>query len=130
MTDKFKQALDAYGASSREFEKKSSLEIFVFDLDATRKLLKTKNWKFLTLIQLGFVLDNLNMLTDFISKSEINMDVLNSFLDYITFIVYSEKKNLDGFDKKMIKRTVKLLIDALIRDSLVVSKTSRFTAST
>ena len=58
------------------------------------------------------------------------MDVLNSFLNYITFIVYSEKKNLDEFDKKLIRRTVKLLIDALIRDSLVVSKTSRFTAST
>ena len=69
---------------SQEVEKKSSLEILVFNLDATRKLLKTKNWKFLTLNWLGFVLDNLNMLTDFISESEINMDVLNSFLNYIT----------------------------------------------
>jgi len=42
------------------------------------------------------------MLTDFISESEINMDVLNSFLNYITFIVYSEKKNLDEFDKKLL----------------------------
>ena len=115
---------------AREVEKKSSLEILFSDLDTTRKLLKTKNWESLTLNQLDFILNDLNMLTDFISESEIDMDVLDSFLNYITFIVNSERKNLNGFDKKLIRRTVKLLIDALIKNSLVVSKISRFTTFT
>ena len=115
---------------AQKIERKFSLEIHNFNLDITRKLLKTKNWESLNLKQLDFILNNLNMLTDFINKAEINVDVLESFLDYITFIVNSERKQLNGFDKKFIRRTVKSLVNALIRDSLTVSRTSRFTAST
>ncbi len=119
-----------YREDAREVEKKLPLEILNFDLDATRKLLKIKDWESWTLEQIGFILDNLNMLTDFVSETEININVLESFLNYITFIVNSEKKKLNKFDKKLIRKTVKLLIGALIRDSLVVSRTSRFTAPT
>ena len=74
-------------ASAQKVERKSSLEILDFNLDTTRKLLKTKNWEFLNLEQLDFILNNLNMLTDFINKAETNVDVLGDFLNYISVSV-------------------------------------------
>jgi hypothetical protein len=102
----------------RKDVQKADLEILYFDLEITKTLLQKKRWSKWTLEEIDFILNNLNMLTDFCDEDNAEF---NAFLNLMTFIMISEIPRLENFDKSSIRKTVKRLTKKIVLESLLVT---------
>ena len=103
-------------------DKKKPLVISEYDFYSF-KILKNKKWSKLTLKQLETVLNDLNLMTDFyFSLGKKEPQELADFLDAITFILDSERKNLDSFDKKSILQKIDEMIKEVVKNIQVLTR--------
>lgn len=101
---------------------KAYLSIDSYDLRSFL-LLKRKKWSNLDLNELNNILDDTNMLVDFyFSLRKEEPKELSEFLDYITFILNSERKNLDSFDKKLIVKIINDMLEYVIEHTQIITR--------
>jgi hypothetical protein len=105
-------------------KERAELEFLCFSLEEVIILLDYKDWSKFNSKQVDFIINNLNMLTDYEEVRESDLLYFNEFMDYITFIVNSEIVKMNNFNKQKIRKNVKSLIKSFLKNSLMVVSVS------